>query len=644
MRSADADVAVAPAPATHAPTDARGQGRLARPPGWLWPVSIALQVASAAAITSSAYFFVDDWLFLGQARTQPLTISYLREGLFEHFSPVSRLLDKVLIHVAPGSFAAARVIELGFYAAALVAFAWVVRMIVGNRWLSLALTVAFGQSLFLARLLTWWTATANILPSTVCSLLLIGCYIRWRERPTWRWLAASLLAFLAALLDYETALLLPAFLLLLVFALVDDVSPRAWIELLRRERWMWLGLGLLEAVALYNFHSRYYFAMPGPTFVQLLHFLAIALPGTFVPAMVGIKAPESALGQHAAVIVACNLLAVIAVGLMLYLRPRSWRCLVAFILVSLITLIPLGINRISFSGVAVGHELYYQQPLQFMFLLLVAVAVATGRPHGRGLRTGRHERELAMPAVALLAAAVLSGYGALLVSSADAMADAYPWPQYARSYVKNFRASVRRVARLSGRRPVLLDQQVAAGILPPKFTPFDNYDELLPIIDSRISFDRAGGPIYVLSAYGDLVRVRFHPLASGLTADGTIAAVIASSRGRAPYTRRAGSCLPPSAPYSRLWIPLSRPVSLKPANAPFALRVVVHMPRRADVPIFLARSGQEVLDATYPALWPAGQDDQFAPLSIQTRVQTVGLGLPPGACVSRLALGTFADR
>jgi len=52
-------------------------------------VSVLLQVAVAAALTSYSFFFVDDFLFMGQARSQPFDLTYLRETLFEHFSPIA---------------------------------------------------------------------------------------------------------------------------------------------------------------------------------------------------------------------------------------------------------------------------------------------------------------------------------------------------------------------------------------------------------------------------------------------------------------------------------------------------------------------------------------------------------------------------
>ena len=94
-------------------------------------MSIVLQVGIAAALTSYTYFFYDDWFFIAQARRVPFGIHYLRMGLFEHFSPVSRLLDKLLVYGSTVSFTLAHSLELLLYAAAIAAFVFVVRTILG---------------------------------------------------------------------------------------------------------------------------------------------------------------------------------------------------------------------------------------------------------------------------------------------------------------------------------------------------------------------------------------------------------------------------------------------------------------------------------------------------------------------------------
>ncbi len=161
-----------------------------------------MQVLITGLLTSYTYFFVDDFLLLRQAQTSSFDLLSPRPAV-RAFSPVTRILNKVVVDVAPGSFGFAHALELVIYAAAIAAMMFVLRTILGRTWGALALTLLFGQSIFLLRLLTWWTATANILPATVGMLLATGAYLRWWMRGGKGWLVLAFAAYLVALLDYE---------------------------------------------------------------------------------------------------------------------------------------------------------------------------------------------------------------------------------------------------------------------------------------------------------------------------------------------------------------------------------------------------------------------------------------------------------
>ena len=168
------------------------------------------------------------------------------------------------------------------------------RAILGNGWAAFALTIIFGQSIFLLRLLNWWTATANILPSSVGMLFAFWCYLRWRESGSRKLLVGSFAAFAVSLLDYETAILFPAY-LALVSGLVLERRPgiRSWVALVRRERWAWTGYIVLDVAALINFYSFYYSPTARPSLHAIGSYLLVALFETFVPALVGIKYPAN---------------------------------------------------------------------------------------------------------------------------------------------------------------------------------------------------------------------------------------------------------------------------------------------------------------------------------------------------------------
>ncbi len=308
------------------------------PAEWVWALTLGVQVLITGLLTSYTYFFVDDFLLLRQAQTSSFDLTYLRVPLFEHFSPVTRILNKVVVDIAPGSFGFAHALELVMYAAAIAAMMFVLRTIMGRTWGALALTLLFGQSIFLLRLLTWWTATANILPATVGMLLALGAYLRWWMRGGKGWLVLAFAAFLVALLDYETAMLFPVNLLLIrLLVLSDRLDPREWVRIVWRERAAWIGFGVLDIAALANYFHRYYSQMPHPTGGQVVHFLDIAFFETFIPGLFGIKQLPS---SGTATAVATTIAFAAIVGVTLYFRPRAWRCLVVLLAAFLLTLLP----------------------------------------------------------------------------------------------------------------------------------------------------------------------------------------------------------------------------------------------------------------------------------------------------------------
>jgi hypothetical protein len=613
----------------------------------LWLGQLALQVASAAALTGYTYFFVDDWFFTEQARTQTFGVSFLREPLFEHFSPITRLLDKLLVVVAPGSFLLAHIVELALYAAAIAAFAWVVRGILGNSWTAFALTILFGQSLFLIRLLNWWTATANILPATIFMLVAIGAYLRWRELRLRRWLAVLLAAFAGALLDYETALLLPAYLAVLsLLVLEPKLGPRAWISVLWRERWAWAGMAVLESAAIWNFYAHYYLSMPHPTAWQMLRYLWGALVESFVPALGGIKDPQAAVSQHAVVIAACMLAFVALIGSWVYIRPRAWRCVAGLAVVFAVTMAPVGYNRIKLWGVASGKELYYQQSLFFMFLVLVAFAVgaAGGRRRPLSVPVAELGRRLgaAPAAIATLGAALVAVYAVLFITSVHAMTSrtAAPEPYGSRAYVDAFRASVRRAVAMTGHYPVLIDSQIPAAIMG--FAPFDHYDQFVPMVDSRVRVNVAGPPAYVLGADGGLLPVSFSGLTAGVLSRSFVTAPDGSGSAPPPSGSTGNeACVPAGHRVWALHIPLTAAQTTAPRDLPFGLRISVRMPRSASVPVVLVGRTTDALDQTYSTAWPAGAANEFKVLSVNAHVDAVEFLLPGGACIDSLSFGAF---
>lgn len=621
---------------------------MTRPPKWLWPLSVVLQVAAAAVITSYTYFFVDDFLFLRQAQLEHFGQLYLREPLFEHFSPVSRVLDKLVVTLHPASFTFAYWLELGFYAAAIVTLGVLVTEIIGVGWPALGITVVFGQSVFLMRLLNWWTATANILPATVGLNLVLAGYLKWRRTSSVVWLLVAFSGFALALLDYEMAMFIPLYLAALsLLVLEDSLTPRAWIARLWREKAAWIGFAVLEALALVNFFHRYYFPMKHPPLSQLAHYFEIAFVQTFVPALFGIRNPQVALGAgHWPAVAAVWILALAALGLVLATRPRAWRSLLAFVLVFGLTLGPVGLNRVKLFGVTFGSELYYQQSIQVMFIVFGCFAVSRRwgvRPLPASLRSfgAFSPRRLGTRRMVLAVAAVATVYGGLYLASVTSMRKHTLEPIASKGYIRRFHASLARVTGATGQRPVLVDAPVLGGLMPPSFVPYNYYSGYLRVVTAHLRIGETADPSYVLDPSGRLVPVRFVPLAHGLTGRAFVTSVLGA--GTRPATRRSSTraCIP-SGPGLALRVPLTSTHRVPPVGGlPWAVRVTYRSTATNTVPVLLGNGNGLAAGEATAHVWHRGVGSDTASLALPASVADVGFQAAAGTCVSGVTLGRF---
>ncbi len=252
---------------------------------------LVVSLCSAAWFTRSFYYFQDDFIFVRQAQTSSLSVSYLRESLLQHFSPVSRLLDYVLANWFNSNIAAAHTIELVLLAASVLAFSWTITELVGHQWWRHILTLGFAESLPLLHLLGWWTATANILPATLFGLLTLAAFFRYRRLGNRKWIAVSLLSYGVSLCTHEQSWLVVGYLVLfdfLVFAphrRFREALVRFW-----QESWVWLGYSALTVLAAINYFEFYYAPLkPKATIGALARYIGIQFTQSFAPSAVGLR-------------------------------------------------------------------------------------------------------------------------------------------------------------------------------------------------------------------------------------------------------------------------------------------------------------------------------------------------------------------
>jgi hypothetical protein len=466
-------------------------------------------------------------------------------------------------------------------------------------------------------------------------LVALGCYLRWRERRSRAMLAASFLAYAVALLDYELAILLPVYAALIRLVVIERrPGPRVWLRAIWDERAAWLGYGVIAALAVANYYAFYYSSDYAPSHGHVsLHALgafgATALVDTFIPALAGIKyavAPNA----HPVAVAATAAALVAAVAVTAWLRPRAWRCVVVFALVFLVTMLPVGLARVGHYGATDGHVLYYQQSIQFMFLVLAAFALSQ---RWSGERRVRPIGPAGQRMAALAAGAAIVVYAALLVTSVRAMSVASWQPRQDQAYVSTFLAGVRRVEARTGRPPALVDLTVPKQRMPKALWPFNSYDVFFGLFDDTLAVDRIAPTVYTVARTGALVPRRFDTLALGQMSRATTAA----SPG-APTSGHAGDGC--TAPRRDRWVrvPLAHTVDTTGIYA--AARIRFRGVAAAPVRIFavMAARGRTVQLGPTSRLVPA-RAGELIPLRVEGRVRGLAFDPPRGVCIGSVAVG-----
>lgn len=586
-------------------------------------------LAAASAVTvllaRGSYFFADDYLFLEQARTTPFGWTYLSIDLFGHFSPVTRLANKVLLQFGPGSWSVAWAVMVATFLVLVVSLQFLARVLHGRTVIGLTTAVVMVQSLGLVRILQWWTATVNLVPGIIGMVVGLAAYVRFRERGRVGWAVLCLGAYVLAVLSYELIMILPWYLLLAELLLVPARLPRR-----RRSRagapagrarraWrpatsvLWVLLVLVGAAAAVNYRVNYYQQTPRPGPGDALEALGIALGHTLAPGTLGLFRFGSV--PPALVVLA----AVVWVALVAWtLRTRSaWRGWAFAALGVAPPVLAVVVSRVGLYGVGVGRELYYAA------IPMVALVVGAGEAVARRLE------DLPRTSVAVRRRGVVAGaaYAAFLLAfvlSGIGIRDAEGYAATSRTYTDRVVRGLDRATR-DGVASVL-DRDVPARIVPTPMQPFNRASRVIALYRPGFRFDQGGGPLLVIGPDGDLrpagetVRWSWRP-----GRDTPPTAVAGAAAGSSQGDRW---CIDP-APDTRLRWDLPAPVS--------GTGLVVSMSgstTRETGYGWLVDDGREIGSASYdPHVWSVERTGALETVR-QERVVALELtGLRPGSTV-----------
>lgn len=538
---------------------------------------IALVAAIQAAVISwyaaHNWFFVDDFIFLRQAKDDGLTISFLRMPLFEHFSPVHRIADWLLIHLAGPSWPVAAAVLVALTVGCTIGFAYLVLSVTRESSVVVLTTAFYALSLFFIRTSIWWTAGVHILCVTLFSIVALGGYARWHSRRSVPSLVLSLVAFELALLSHEDAMLLGLFLVLLrLLVLVPHPrSVREVYSVFRDDIWVWVAYGLLNLIALWNFFTWFWQRSNQPSLGDLLHYLWLAITEGFLSTLFFMKIPETMVRSPTLTGEIALAAGIVLIGVTLITRVGSWRSLLFFALTFIATALPLGLSRIEQFGVIFGTEPIYQLGPAYLFLFALAVAFSGPRRFGtlRGSVGARFARSDIRIALACAAAVLFLG---AYLRATELVVDRGGWQAGpTREYFTNLRKDASALSA-RGIHPEIFDQPVPSGIVLPWEAPFNRTAINLMVPSIKTSVANAQ---YVVTPVGHLQRVDADEQFGE-----SIPAPVASQWGWGPVG--SGSCMAPR--------PGARPVTLvlpKPLKGTdFVVRIQARGARDVDAIVY----------------------------------------------------------
>lgn len=489
-------------------------------PALAWWLGHAFVVLSVAIATRRFTLFLDDFVFLGQGRgalvsegavhEQDLTLDYLREPLFEHFSPITRLLFWLIARTdEPQTWA--RLLVLALVALLVVSVGLLCRAILGRSLEALLVTMISVQGLVVVRLSSWTTASFNIMLATAACALAFAAAVHYLRHGRSRWYAvASAGCFVVALLDYELAMFFPVFVgVWFLLCVAPSLGLRPTIARLRQTLYYWATLAVLNVAALLNFFLGYRISSlpspgPGDFFATVWHSL---WQGLF-PAWVGVwqtgegPAPLGVLAVVAWLVV---------IGLALWrVGPRILGPVVLGLLGWLMCVGTVAWGRTVINGTFIGVELFYV----VLALLPLAVAVCEGiqlasspSPSQSSVSRGvGHRAPVRWRVPAVLALVTVLTAVSVQVNSRS-VTDPNGFASMAREVTTNFLADV----DSRDEAPSVVGTPVNAGIALPGFFPYNYSSRSLGLLTDRVSWDTGGDDLHLVSGSGHLVEVGIAP-------------------------------------------------------------------------------------------------------------------------------------
>jgi hypothetical protein len=184
-------------------------------------ILIAAQLAFRAWVVYGAWFYFDDFVFIGKAYRLPLSWSFLMTDYGGHRMPAGFALTWLVTRLAPMSWPLAATLILAAQAVASYGCWRMLRILFGDRRLNLVWLAIYLFSPVTVSAFVWWAAAINQLPFQIAFFFGVAAHVTYLRTRRFRHAMAAAAWLLLGLAFYEkTVLLIPvyAFLALGYFA------------------------------------------------------------------------------------------------------------------------------------------------------------------------------------------------------------------------------------------------------------------------------------------------------------------------------------------------------------------------------------------------------------------------------------------
>ncbi len=465
---------------------------------------MAVQLVIRAALAFGGYFYWDDLILVGRAGTQAvLSPSYLFDDHDGHLMPGAFLVAGAIIRLAPLVWTGPAVSLVVLQLLASLALLRALHAILGWRPallipLAFALFTPLGVPGF-----AWWSAALNSLPMLAALAWVCADAILLIRTGNRRYAATGLLAYLAGLLFFEKAAVIP-FVAFTVAALTchvgGDASPlrtvwrgggRLWIPSLGlTAAWAVLYLAVVD-------QRRWSWDLS-----MTWDLLSRSITHGIVPGLAGGPwawqrwAPSSPWATPPPAVMALGWLALVAaLGVSLIRKRRIGPVWLTAAGYAVACQVPIYLMRSSrFTALELAQTLRYFPDLVVVLAMLAAVALgAANRPSGaRWLDGARARTAVTTVAAVLFVASSLYSTATFLTSWRDNPAE---------PYLKNARAAL---AAAPSDTP-LLDQEVDPLVLQRVAWPENLASHMFALLRDRPEFASATTRLRMFTSEGRLV-------------------------------------------------------------------------------------------------------------------------------------------